>query len=275
MGGGEALLTKAGETAKLCFYAKTTDTILKPLIFSLLIACAPSLTSAAPLFPNSVASNDLDFIHADDPGACWSISESGGGRTEMYDPRRDALFVKGALHFEVTFADQKLRINVHPDVGAPQKRAKEAAASVSRLPSQMRKALRYVNILDGDGGAWAETEGRFFTLYDGLMARRLAQHDLDETVFHESAHVALDPLIARDPDWRSNQSADRDSITKYAAKNPKKEDIAESALFAWTMLHHPGRLPAKVEAAVQDIIPGRLDYLGKILADYVPPFCAR
>ena len=246
---------------------------MRPLLLSLWLATAPYALTAEPLFPNSVASNDLDFIHADDPGACWRLSEIGSGRTEMYDPRTDALFVDNAIHFDATFPGQVIRINLHPAVGDPQQRAMEATASLSRLPVQMRRALRYVNIHDGDGGAWAEDLGRFFTLYEGLMARRLAEHDLDETVFHETAHVALDPLLTRDPDWQSHQRADNAFITFYAAERPNKEDIAESALFAWTMLHHPGRLPANVATAVQKIMPNRLEYLGNMLADYSPPTC--
>lgn len=249
------------------------ETILKPLAFSLFLTCVAGGSFADPLFPNSVASNDLDFILADDPGACWSIAASGSGSTEMYDPRRDTLFVQGALHFDVTFPDQQMRINVHPDVTDPQQTANATAASISRLPTQMRNALRYVNILDGDGAAWEEGLGGFFTLYDGLIERRLAEHDLDETVFHESAHVALDPLLSSDPDWQSSQTADSNFITQYAADNPDKEDIAESALFAWTMLFHPGRLPANVEADVRGAIPNRLEYLGNMLEGYLPPTC--
>lgn len=250
------------------------ETVLKPLIFSALLAGFPFTAIAEPLYPNSVASNDLDFILPDDPGACWSIAASGRGRTEMYDPRRDALFTEGAFHFDVTFPDQRIRINVHPGVGNPQQRAREAAASVSRLPTQMRNALKHVNILDGDGAAWEESLGGFFTLYDELMTRRLAEHDLDETVFHESAHVALDPMFSGDRDWRSSQAKDRDFITQYAADKPNKEDIAESALFVWTMLHHPGRLPADVEAAVRDTIPNRLEYLSNMMKGYEPPSCS-
>lgn len=191
----------------------------------------------------------------------------------MYDPRRDTLFVNAALHFDATYPNQQIRINVHPDVEDPQQRAMQTAASVSRLPIQMRIELKHVNILDGDGSAWAEDLGRFFTLYDGLMERRLAEHDLDETVFHETAHVALDRLLSNDLDWRANQLADNEFITRYAAENPNKEDIAESALFAWTINHHPGRLPADVEAAVRDIMPNRLEYLGNMLESYAPPSC--
>jgi hypothetical protein len=257
----------------LLSHFENRDVILKPIAVLLILAVAPSGLLAQPLYPNSVASNDLDFILADDPGACWSIAEKEAGKTEMYDPRRDLLFVEGAHRFDVTFPDQKIRINVHPDVENTRKRAMEAAVSVSRLPTQMRNALKHVNILDGDGAAWEEGLGGFFTLYDGLMERRLAAHDLDETVFHESAHIALDPLIARDPDWQLNQIADGGFITSYASEEPHKEDIAESALFAWTMLYHPGRLPADVEGAVREAIPNRLEYLGNILEGYLPPSC--
>ncbi len=247
---------------------------MKRFAWLIVFAIVPGASIAYPIYPNSVASNDLDFILTDDPGACWTMSEREGGRTEMYDPRRDTLFVEGALHFNVTFPDQQIRINLHPDVGDPQQRAMEAAASLSRLPTKMRNELRYVNILDGDGTALSEDLGRFFTLYGGLMERRLAEHDLDETVFHESAHVALDPLLTRDPDWKSNQIADGEFITQYAADNPDKEDIAESALFAWTMFYHPGRLTDDVEARVRDIMPNRLEYFSNMLEGYLPPSCA-
>ncbi|MBT3142878.1 hypothetical protein [Falsiruegeria litorea] len=247
---------------------------MKPLLLTFMLLCAPVSLGAQPLYPNSVASNDIDFILPDDPGACWSIAETGREKTEMYDPRRDTLFVEGAIHFSVSYPNQQIRINVHPEVGDPKQRALEAAASVSRLPLQMRTAVRYVNILDGDGSAWAEDLGRFFTLYDGLMERRLLEHDLDETVFHETAHIALDPLFSNDPDWRSNQVSDGGFITQYAAKNPNTEDIAESALFVWTMAHHPGRLPTDIEASVRKIMLNRIIYLGNMLEAFVPPSCS-
>ncbi len=38
-------------------------------LFSLLVLCLGTAAVADPLFPNSVASNDLDFIRPDDPAA--------------------------------------------------------------------------------------------------------------------------------------------------------------------------------------------------------------
>jgi hypothetical protein len=246
---------------------------LKHLVILLALTTLPNALVAEPLYRNSVASNDLDFILADDPGACWEVAEIGGGRTEMYDPRRDKMMVDGAVHFEASYPNQSIRINVHPAVVDPKARAMQAAESVSRLPQGMRAELRYVNILDGDGGAWAEDEGRFFTLYDGLMTRRLAEHDLDETVFHETAHIALDPIFSSDPGWQAQQFADANFMTRYAAENPTQEDIAETALFVWTMTHHRGRLSAEVEALVQKTIPNRLEYMSNMLEGFEPPRC--
>lgn len=251
------------------------DPRLFGLVTALACACATGATATGtdPLFANSVASNDLQFISPDDPGACWTMTQVAGGRTEMYDPRRDTLFVEDALRFEIAFDGQTIAVNLHPGVANPALRAGQAAAALARLPVRMRSSLRHVNILDGDGSAWSEDAGRFFTLYDGLMTRRLADHDLDETVFHETAHVALDPVLSRDPDWRSNQAADPGFVTRYAADNPDTEDIAESALFVWTLTHHPGRLPDQVVSALHRIMPNRIDYLGNILAGDVPPDC--
>jgi hypothetical protein len=189
----------------------------------------------------------------------------------MYDPRRDTLYVEGALHFVATYPGQTLRIHVHPAVGDPQGRVATVASALSRLPDRMRTGLGHVNILDGDGSAWAEDLGRFITYYDGLIARRLADDDLEETSFHETVHVVLDPVITADPDWTANQTADAAFVTEYAANTPDTEDIAESALFAWTMTFHPGRLPPEVEAAVADLMPNRLDYLRNMLDGFEPP----
>ena len=56
---------------------------------------------------------------------------------------------------------------------------------------------------------------------------------------------------------------------------PGKEDIAESALFAWTMQYHPGRLPAEVETTIRDILPNRLGYLDNMMEGFDPPSWTR
>ena len=54
------------------------------------------------------------------------------------------------------------------------------------------------------------------------------------------------------------------SSRKNAKRKPTREDLAESALFAWAMTMHPGRLPARVEARVREIMPNRLAFLEEL-----------
>jgi hypothetical protein len=44
--------------------------------------------------------------------------------------------------------------------------------------------------------------------------------------------------------------------------------LAGSALFAWAMIMHPGRLPGSVETRVREIMPNRLAFLEEL-------FCAQ
>ena len=83
-------------------------------------------------------------------------------------------------------------------------------------------------------------------------------------MFHESAHVALEAAHAQAEGWVAAQEADVGFITRYAERLPAKEDVPESAIFAWVVLNHPGRLPAEVEALVREVMPNRLSYLGGI-----------
>ena len=79
-------------------------------------------------------------------------------------------------------------------------------------------------------------------------------------MFHESVHATLDSEYARSKEWLQAQKADGDFIMKYAKRLLKKEDLAESALFSWTMIMHPGRLPARVEERARTIMPNRLAF---------------
>ena len=48
-------------------------------------------------------------------------------------------------------------------------------------------------------------------------------------------------------------------------KNPKGEDLAESALFAYTLIHHPNRIPKEEAAKIARAIPNRIAFVEKLL----------
>ena len=222
-----------------------------------------------------MVSNDLDFIRPGDPGTFACLRYDRRSRVEMPHKRRNELFVDDAFIFTALFDDEtSVGIWVNPDVGprnAARKIALQAAEPVGMLPSIMRSRLDHVVIHKGNEAAHAEDRGRFFVLYSGSMATRIRNHDFEETVFHESVHATLDHPRSARAEWLNAQHADGDFITRYAGRktnfagrNPYGEDMAESALFAWAVLMHPGRLPKSIERSVRSIMPNRLAFFEAI-----------
>ena len=232
--------------------------------------------ASAPIYKNSVVSNDLDFIRSGDPGVFACIRYDGELRAEMPDKRRDELFADDVFVFSAEYTDgTSVGIWVHPDVGSKsnaRRLALQVAEPVGKLPTIMRSRLDHVVIHRGNETAFAEDLGRFFVLYSENMATRIRNHDLEETIFHESVHATLDHPRAKSTRWRNAQRADGDFITKYAKSKPQGEDLAESALFAWTLLIHPERLPERVEAKVRSVMPNRLEFFKEIFVESGPIF---
>ncbi|TNC48360.1 hypothetical protein FHG66_14680 [Rubellimicrobium rubrum] len=243
------------------------------------IAAIPALAAclwaseamAEPLFPNSVVSNDIEFIAADDPAVFGCLRTLGQATQEMPGALdTDELMVEGVHTFAVAFADDtEVGVWVHPSVGT-QADAEAVAAllvgPIGRLPAVMRRTLSHVVIHSGDHTAFGEHLGHFFVVYADNVRARIATHDLEETVFHEAVHATLDAAWAQSEEWRQAQAADGAFITEYAAADPEGEDLAESALFAYAHLRHPDRLPPEVARGVEAIMPARLAFFERLFA---------
>ena len=167
----------------------------------------------------------------------------------------------------------KLDFWAHPDLGSQetaQTYVNHVARAVSHLPSKMRKTLSHVVLHHGNESAFAEDTGHFFVLYHQNIDTRLRNHDLEETVFHESVHATLDDRWSGSKTWRAAQAADNGFITNYARSKPNGEDMAESALFAYAELITPGRLPENVSTKVRQIMPNRLAFFEKLFGSMQP-----
>jgi len=239
--------------------------------FLALAAMSPPLPAAAnPLFPNSIVSNDLEFITEADEHVFRCLSFDGRDRREMPDKRGGDLFADQTYVFTARYGDgTSVGIWAHPDFRSQSRAqgyAETVAEAVGKLPTVMRRVLDHVVIHVGDETAFGEDQGHFFVLYSDNIDTRVRNHDIQETVFHESVHATLDAEHARSGAWQRAQQSDGGFITDYAANNPDREDMAESALFAFTMMTHPGRLPAEVEARVRQVMPNRLAFFEGIFA---------
>ena len=223
-----------------------------------------------PLFVNSIVSTEIDFITADDPSSFSKLIYKGQENSEMPDSRagKNELFDKNTFVFEAQFSDgAKVGIYAHSSFGSKvtaEAYAMKVTGPLGKLPELMRGKLSHVNIHNGDHTAFGESEGHFFVLYSENMDTRIRNHDLEETVFHESVHATLDQKHAQKTEWKNAQTYDGIFITEYGESKPNLEDFAESAIFAYTMKQHPGRLPFEVEDWISLNTPNRLSYFATV-----------
>lgn len=220
--------------------------------------------SASPLFKNSIVSTDIDFIHSDDFTVTAAIEFTGTGRQEMPDKRHDELFDDSAYTFAMNFNDD-VSINIFASSDfenndAALEYVEKLLGPLGKLPYLMRSTMSHVVIHRGNETASAEKDAQFFVVYSKNMDIRIANNDLEETVFHESVHATLDWPHRFSEDWKAAQKADNEFITEYGRRIPDGEDFAETALFAYTMINHPGRLSNDVEYWMKNRIPSRLEY---------------
>jgi hypothetical protein len=221
--------------------------------------------SKTPLFKNSIVSTEIDFIQATDPDTFLNLGYIRQEAKEMPGNGSDDLIDQNTYVFRASFKDDtSMEIWAHSSFGsrsAAEEYADKLTPRLGKLPALMRKKINHVIINKGDSTAFAEDAGGFFVLYSDNMDTRISNNDLEETVFHESVHVAFDLTYANSEAWKQAQDKDGVFITEYAESRPNKEDLAETAIFAYTMRTHPGRLDQDIEAWVRTNIPNRLDFL--------------
>lgn len=235
------------------------------LLFAIIIS--NETKAGDPLFPNSVVSNDIDFILDTDPDEFTSLVFIGRENKEM-PGNGNILFDEDTFVFEATFSNGKIvGIWCHSSfitLETAQEYADKLCPRLGKLPFVQRDMLDHVVINNGDHTAFAETEGHFFVLYSDNMDDRISTHDLEETVFHESVHASLQDLYENDPAWINAQVADPSFVTYYAQSLPHLEDMPESALFAYTLITYPGRLSSDIENWLNENIPNRLEFFRNI-----------
>jgi hypothetical protein len=129
----------------------------------------------------------------------------------------------------------------------------------------LRRGVKRVVIHKGGENATAFSDSGLIVLYSDNATKRIGTHDLEETVFHESVHAAWDKEHSASPGWLAAQKQDGRFVTEYARKNPMGEDLAESALFAYTLLHHPERILKEDAARIRRAIPARIAFVETLL----------
>jgi len=230
----------------------------------------PVAVRAEPPF-RSTASTVFDIITVDDPSRFDCLTYEGRAVRQMWDKRRDNEFDLNVFLFQAYFNDAPpFDIIVNPEF-----RTREAAEAEARrytkvlgqLPLEFRFGIRQFGIHDGNptfsGGA-----GKIF-VYAGKTTQRISENHLEESLLHESIHASLDRTYARSDLWIEAQQSDGRFLTRYAKSHPEREDMAETALFAYGLLRHPGRIPPVDSRNILSAVPARIAVIRDILSQ--PP----
>jgi hypothetical protein len=232
----------------------------------------------AQLYRNSVASNDIDFIIESDPSLFEKLEFVGQQVREMADKRPNTPELrKQAYVFRAHFSDNtRVALVIDAAFGTEEAARTEAMRYVhplGKLPTTLRHGIkRGLVVHKGGEDTTAFSDRGLIIVYSDNATKRIGTHDLEETIFHESIHASWDRAHARSEGWTAAQAKDGAFLTEYAQKKPKNEDLAESALFAYTLLHHPERIPADDAKRIREMVPNRIAYIAQLLPPGEPIF---
>ncbi|KAF0243799.1 MAG: hypothetical protein FD180_3054 [Planctomycetota bacterium] len=236
----------------------------------LLLAASSSRADEDPLYKSSVVGTDFDFILDSDPDTFVDLKSLGEGKAEMPDKSDNAApLVKSAFLFVSNYKDGT-SIDIAVDIRfekeeLARKEALRYTPRLGKLPTVLRRGVSRLVIHKGGEDTTGFSDVGLIVLYSDNATRRIGTHDLEETVFHESVHAAWDKEHRESPTWLEAQKKDGCFVTEYARKNPKGEDLAESALFAYTLVHHPERIPKDHAERIRRAIPARIVFVEKLL----------
>jgi hypothetical protein len=240
------------------------------VIFAVLSAFTPASVEEAPLYRSSVVGTDFDFITEKDPDTFERLEDKSKGLAEMPDKSdRAAPLRQEAFLFVAHFSDgTHVTLAIDADFETQEAARMEAlryTPRLGKLPTALRRGVSRLVVHKGGEDVTAFSDIGLMVLYSDNATKRIKTHDLEETIFHESVHAAWDKTHASSTEWIDAQKKDGRFVTEYAKKNPSKEDLAESALFAYTLIHQPDRIPTEEAAKIARAIPNRIAFVEKLM----------
>jgi hypothetical protein len=216
----------------------------------------------------------FDIIRKSDPSAFSCMEYVGRGDRQIWDKRVDGEPVVNAFLFMARYDDgTKIEIAINPEYGTQEKAEAEAlrfANPLGQLPTLLRAGIGRFSVHMGDEAFHAGT-GQVI-VYSGKADERVTYDHLEESLFHESVHASLDEEHRLSDGWKQAQASDGRFLTSYAERSPEREDLAETALFAYAILHYPDRFPPADTDDTMAAVPNRIAYIKGLLPPDKPIF---
>lgn len=215
---------------------------------------------------DSTVDTVFDVIHASDPTMFACLEYVGRGVRQIWDKRVNTEPEVNAFLFAARYEDgTRIEIAINPEFGTSENARDEAlryAGPLGLLPTLLRKGIDRFSVHKGREGFHAGT-GQI-VVYSGTVDKRLDAKHLEESLFHEAVHASLDEEHRLSPAWSDAQMRDGRFLTSYGQESPDREDLAETALFAYAILHHPDRFPPADTSDTLVAVPNRIDYIKRL-----------
>jgi hypothetical protein len=219
-----------------------------------------------------VAYIDSNVIKTNDYSVLQSITYTGQGMRWMFDRRIDDWEQLNAYLFDVVFDDGlTTEVQVNPEFGSSSNAMVEAnkyAFIMGQLPNCLRAELDKIWIHQGDESFGGGFNG--VLIHTGRSPEYEALGILEEVLFHEATHTALDPFYSSSISWTTAQNSDDNFISTYALSSPSVEDVAESFL-SWFMVKHCARRISALDSlTIAQTIPNRLAFFDNLSLGMYP-----
>lgn len=208
----------------------------------------------------------FDIIRTSDASTFSCLEYVGRSDRQIWDKRVNGEPTVNAFLFVARYSDgANIEIAINPEFGILEKAKAEAlryAYPLGQLPTLLRAGIRRFSVHRGNKGFHAGTGA--IIVYSGGADERAAYNHLEESLFHEAVHASLDARHRLSEGWKRAQASDGRFLTSYGARRPEREDLAETALFVFAILHHPDRFPPADTEATMRAVPHRFAYIKEL-----------
>ena len=142
---------------------------------------------------------------------------------------------------------------------------------IGRLPNFLLTNVKTVWIHKGNNDYGGGNQN--LLIHTGRSVEYISKEILEETFIHEAGHTSLDwdwdGLIDK-AEWNNAKNKDKEYISNYAKKYPRREDVAESILPWIAVRYRLDRVSKEHAEKVLKAIPNRLKFFDEQNFDMYP-----
>tara|TARA_B100001057_G_scaffold387018_1_gene394096 strand:+ start:382 stop:1143 length:762 start_codon:yes stop_codon:yes gene_type:complete len=216
-----------------------------------------------------------DIINSNDPTTFKELVYVGKDYREMYDRRKGGRWLnKEAFIFNAIYEKKIIEIQVNLEFKNVENAFKEAfyySETIGRLPNFLLTNVKTVWIHKGKKNYGGGNEN--LLIHTGRSEEYISKDIIEEVLIHEAGHTSLDwdwGGLVNKTLWQKAKRKDKEHISDYAKKFPRREDVAESILTWIAVRYRPDRISNENYEIILSTIPNRLKFFDEQNFDMFP-----